>query len=55
VECLYNLDSNSKDNSILRLVGITWDLVADMVVVEEEVIEDYIEDIADMDEVWERI
>jgi hypothetical protein len=29
--------------------------VADMVAVEEEVIEDYIEDIADIDEVWERI
>jgi hypothetical protein len=34
-------------------VGITWDLVADIIVVEEEVIEDLIEDIADMDEVWD--
>jgi hypothetical protein len=32
-------------------VGITRVLVADMVAVEEEVVEDYIEDIADMDEV----
>jgi hypothetical protein len=32
-------------------VGITRDLVADIVAVEEEVIEDYIEDIADMDKV----
>jgi hypothetical protein len=32
-------------------VGITRDLVADIVAAEEEVIEDYIEDIADMDEV----
>jgi hypothetical protein len=51
MEYLYNLDSNNKDNSILRLVGITWDLVADIVVVEEEVIEDYIEDIVDIDKV----
>jgi hypothetical protein len=29
--------------------------VADIVAVEEEVIEDYIEDIADIDEVWEQI
>jgi hypothetical protein len=34
-------------------VGITRDLVADIVVVEEEVIEDLIKDIADMDEVWD--
>jgi hypothetical protein len=32
-------------------VGITQDLVADIVVVEEEVIEDLIEDIVDIDEV----
>jgi hypothetical protein len=32
-------------------VGITRVLVADIVVVEEEVVEDYIEDMADMDEV----
>jgi hypothetical protein len=32
-------------------VGITRVLVADMVVIEEEVVEDYIEDIADIDEV----
>jgi hypothetical protein len=51
VECLYNLDSNNKDSSILSLVGITQVLVVDIVVVEEEVIEDYIEDIADIDEV----
>jgi hypothetical protein len=36
-------------------VGITRVLVADIVAAEEEVVEDYIEDIADMDEVWERI
>jgi hypothetical protein len=36
-------------------VGITRDLVADIVAVEEEVVEDYMEDIADIDEVWERI
>jgi hypothetical protein len=29
--------------------------VADIIAAEEEVIEDYIEDIADIDEVWERI
>jgi hypothetical protein len=29
--------------------------VADIVAAEEEVVEDYIEDIADIDEVWERI
>jgi hypothetical protein len=34
-------------------VGITRVLVVDIVAVEEEVVEDYIEDIADMDEVWE--
>jgi hypothetical protein len=34
-------------------VGITRVLVADIVAAEEEVIEDYIEDIADIDEVWE--
>jgi hypothetical protein len=32
-------------------VGITRDLVADIVVAEEEVIEDYIEDIVDIDKV----
>jgi hypothetical protein len=32
-------------------VGITRVLVADIVAVEEEVVEDYIEDMADMDEV----
>jgi hypothetical protein len=32
-------------------VGITRVLVADIVAVEEEVVEDYIEDIVDMDEV----
>jgi hypothetical protein len=32
-------------------VGITRVLVADIVAAEEEVIEDYIKDIADMDEV----
>jgi hypothetical protein len=36
-------------------VSITRVLVADIVAVEEEVIEDYMEDIADIDEVWERI
>ena len=51
MEYLYNLDSNNKDSSILSLVGITQVLVADIVVVEEEVIEDYIEDITDIDEV----
>ena len=51
MECLYNLDSNNKDNSILSLVSITWDLVADIVVAEEEVIEDLIEDIVDIDKV----
>jgi len=51
VEYLYNLDSNNKDSSILSLVSITRVLVVDIVVVEEEVIEDYIEDIADIDEV----
>jgi hypothetical protein len=51
VEYLYNLDSNNKDSSILSLVSIIRVLVADIVVVEEEVIEDYIEDIADIDEV----
>jgi hypothetical protein len=51
VEYLYNLDSNNKDSSILSLVDITRVLIADIVVVEEEVVEDYIEDIADIDEV----
>jgi hypothetical protein len=51
VECLYNLDSYNKDNSILSLVSITRVLVVDIVVVEEEVVEDYIKDIADIDEV----
>jgi hypothetical protein len=32
-------------------VGITRVLIADIVAAEEEVIEDYIEDIADMDKV----
>jgi hypothetical protein len=32
-------------------VGITRVLVADIVAAEEEVVEDYIEDIADIDEV----
>jgi hypothetical protein len=32
-------------------MGITRDLVADIVVVEEEVVEDLIEDMADMNEV----
>ena len=51
MEYLYNLDSNNKDSSILSLVGITRVLVADIEVIEEEAIEDYIEDIVDMDEV----
>ena len=55
MECLYSLDSNNKDNSILSLVSITRVLIADIVVVEEEVIEDYIAGIVDIDEVWERI
>ena len=51
MEYLYNLDSNNKDSSILSLVGITRVLVVDIVIIEEEVIENYIEDIADIDEV----
>ena len=51
MEYLYNLDSNNKDNSILSLVSITRVLVVDIVVVEEEVVEDYIEDIVDINEV----
>jgi hypothetical protein len=53
MEYLYNLDSNNKDSSILSLVGITRVLVADIVVAEEEVVEDLIEDMADIDEVWD--
>ena len=48
---LYSLDSNNKDSSILSLVGITRVLVVDIVAIEEEVEENYIEDIADIDEV----
>jgi hypothetical protein len=55
VEYLHSLDSNNKDSSILSLVGITRVFVADIVVVGEEVVDDYIKDIADIDEVWERI
>jgi len=55
VEYLRSLDSSNKDSSILSLVGIIQVLVADIVVVEEEVIEDYIAGIVDMDKVWERI
>jgi len=51
VEYLYSLDSSNKDSSILSLVGIIQVLVADIVVVEEEVIEDYIAGIVDIDEV----
>ena len=51
MEYLYNLDNNNKDSSILSLVGITRVLVANIVVVKEELIEDYIEDIADIDKV----
>jgi len=51
MEYLYSLDNSNKDNSILSLVGITRVLVADIVVVEEEVIEDYIVGIVDIDEV----
>ena len=51
MEYLYNLDNNNKDNSILSLMSITRVLVVDIVVIEEEVIEDYIEDIVDIDEV----
>jgi len=52
VEYLYNLDNNNnKNNSILRLIGITRVLIADIVVIEEEVIEDYIKSIVDIDEV----
>jgi len=51
VEYLYSLDSYNKDSSILSLVGITRVLVVDIVVVEEEVIEDYIAGIVDIDEV----
>jgi len=51
VECLYSLDNNNKDNSILSLVDITRVLVLDIVVVEEEVVEDYIVGIVDIDEV----
>ena len=53
MEYLYSLDSSNKDSSILSLVGITRVLVADIVIVEEEVIEDYIAGIVDIDEVWE--
>jgi len=51
VEYLYSLDNSNKDSSILSLVGITRVLIADIVVVEEEVIEDYIAGIVDIDEV----
>ena len=51
MECLYSLDNSNKDSSILSLVGIIRVLVADIVVVEEEVIEDYIAGIVDIDEV----
>ena len=51
MEYLYSLDSYNKDSSILSLVGITRVLVVDIVVIEEEVREDYIEDIADINEV----
>ena len=48
MEYLYSLDNNNKDNSILRLVGITRVLIANIVVIEEEVIKDPIEDIIDI-------
>jgi hypothetical protein len=51
VKYLYSLDSNNKDNSILSLVSITRVLIVDIVVIEEEVIKDYIVDIVDIDEV----
>jgi len=51
VEYLYSLGSSNKDSSILSLVSIIRVLVADIVVVEEEVIEDYIIGIVDIDEV----
>jgi len=51
MEYLYSLDNYNKDNSILSLIGITRVLVVDIVIIEEEVIEDYIEDIVDIDEV----
>ena len=51
MKCLYSLDNSNKDSSILSLVDIIRVLVADIVVVEEEVIEDYIAGIVDIDEV----
>jgi len=48
---LYNLDNSNKDNSIFSLVSITRVLIIDIVVVEKEVIEDYIVGIVDIDEV----
>jgi len=51
VEYLYSLDNSNKDNSILSLVSITQVLIVDIVVVEEEVIENYIAGIVDIDEV----
>jgi len=51
VEYLYSLDNSNKDSSILSLVGITQVLIADIVVVEEEAIEDYIVGIVDIDKV----
>jgi len=51
MECSYSLDSSNKGSSTLSLVSITRVLVADIVVVEEEVIEDYITGIVDIDEV----
>jgi hypothetical protein len=47
VKYLYNLANNKLDNSILRLESITRVLIANIVVVEKEVIED-IEDIIEV-------
>jgi hypothetical protein len=51
MEYLYSLDNYNKDNSILSLISITRVLIVNIVVIKEEVIEDYIKDIVDIDKV----
>ena len=48
---LYSLNNSNKNNSILSLVSIIRVLIVDIVVVKEEVIEDYIVGIVNIDEV----
>jgi len=51
VKYLYSLDNSNNNSIIFSLVSITRVLIVDIIIVEEDIIEDYIVDIVDINKV----